>query len=144
MGLQHWQSVTQYLCAIQTSLYGPSDYCDLLASHVLPALIHRLHDAKKHGDETARLWGTGTPRRDGLYSGDRAVARVHVVTPQPDESATLVNDREPPSVSVGSGDNLTNREHAHLVCAIVGPDTAIELVTPKRDAYHPSCATFGS
>ena len=124
---------TRYLCAMPTNLYGPGDNYDLATSHVLPALIRRFHEAKKRGDKTVTLWGTGTPRREFLYSDDMAAACVHLMELPPDRLATLVNDREPPLVNVGSGEDLTIRELAERVRAIVGTDVAIEWDASKPD-----------
>ena len=124
---------TQYLCAMPTNLYGPGDNYDLATSHVLPALIRKFHEAKQRGDKTVTLWGTGTPRREFLYSDDMAAACVHLMALPRDRLATLVNDREPPLVNVGSGEDLTIRELAERVRAIVGTDAAIGWDASKPD-----------
>ena len=124
---------TQYLCAMPTNLYGPGDNYDLATSHVLPALIRKFHEAKQRGDKTVTLWGTGTPRREFLYSDDMAAACVHLMALPPDRLATLVNDRVPPLVNVGSGEDLTIRELAERVRAIVGTDAAIGWDASKPD-----------
>ncbi len=124
---------TQYLCAMPTNLYGPGDNYDLQTSHVLPALIRRFHDAKVRGDKHVTLWGTGTPRREFLYSDDMAEACVHLMGLPSNELATIVNDREPPLINVGCGDDLTIRELAELVRGIVGADTRIEWDASKPD-----------
>ena len=72
------------------------------------------------------LWGTGTPRREFLYSDDMAAACVHLMTLPEDRLATVVNDAKPPLVNVGCGVDLTIRELAELVRKIVGADVAIE------------------
>jgi len=124
---------TRYLCAMPTNLYGPGDNYDLATSHVLPALIRRFHEAKLRSDKTVTLWGTGAPRREFLYSDDMAAACVHLMALPPDRLPTLVNDREPPLVNVGSGEDLAIRELAERVRAIVGTDAAIEWDTAKPD-----------
>jgi len=124
---------TQYLCAMPTNLYGPGDNYDLATSHVLPALIRKFHEAKQRGDKTVTLWGTGTPRREFLYSDDMAAACVHLMDLPPDRLAALVNDRVPPLVNVGSGEDLTIRELAERVRAIVGTDAAIGWDASKPD-----------
>ena len=98
---------TQYLCAMPTNLYGPGDNYDLATSHVLPALIRRFHEAKARGDNGVTLWGTGTPRREFLYSDDMA-RRVRA----PDGAAARSGSRrwsttaQPPLVNVGCGEDL--------------------------------------
>jgi GDP-L-fucose synthase len=124
---------TRYLCAMPTNLYGPGDNFDLATSHVLPALIRKFHDAKLEGRKTVTLWGTGAPRREFLCSDDMAAACVHLMALPPDRLATLVDEREPPLVNVGSGEDLTIRELAERVRAIVGTDAAIEWDASKPD-----------
>ena len=124
---------TRYLCAMPTNLYGPGDNYDLQTSHVLPALIRRFHDAKIRGDKTVTLWGTGTPRREFLYSDDMAAACLYLMELTPDRLATIVNNRAPPLVNVGCGEDLTIRDLAELVRSIVGADAAIEWDSSKPD-----------
>lgn len=61
---------TQFLAAMPTNLYGPGDTYDLANSHVIPALIRKFHEAKERNDKEVVAWGTGTPRREFLYSDD--------------------------------------------------------------------------
>jgi len=124
---------TRYLCAMPTNLYGPGDNYDLATSHVLPALIRNFHEAKGRGEKTVTLWGSGAPRREFLYSDDMAAACVHLMALPPDKIATLVNDREPPLINVGSGEDLTIRELAEHVRAIVGADVGIDWDRSKPD-----------
>jgi len=124
---------TRYLCAMPTNLYGPGDNYDLTTSHVLPALIRKFHEAKLRGERTVMLWGSGAPRREFLYSDDMAAACVHLMELPPERLGTLVNDREPPLVNVGSGEDLTIRELAERVRAIVGTDAAIGWDPSKPD-----------
>ncbi len=69
---------TKYLAAMPTNLYGPSDNYDLNNSHVLPALIRKMHEAKQRGETEVVVWGTGTPRREFLYSDDMADACLYL------------------------------------------------------------------
>jgi GDP-L-fucose synthase len=127
------QHRTQYLCAMPTNLYGSGDNYDLQTCHVLPALIRRFHDAKQRVDRTVTLWGTGTPRREFLYSDDMAAACVHLMALPQDRLATFLNDREPPLVNVGCGEDLAIRELAEIVRRIVGADVEIEWDSTKPD-----------
>jgi GDP-L-fucose synthase len=124
---------TRYLCAMPTNLYGPGDNYNLATSHVLPALIRKFHEAKARGDKAVTLWGTGAPRREFLFSDDMAAACLHLLELPDDRLASLVNDREPPLVNVGSGADLTIRELAERVRAIVGTDAAVVWDTSKPD-----------
>ena len=124
---------TQYLCAMPTNLYGPGDNYDLASSHVLPALIRRFHEAKVRGDRTVTLWGTGTPRREFLYSDDMAAACLHLMELPESGLASIVRDGTPPLVNVGCGTDLSIRELAELVRKIVDSDARIEWDTSKPD-----------
>ena len=124
---------TQYLCAMPTNLYGPGDNYDLATSHVLPALVRKFHEAKARGDRTVTLWGSGAPRREFLYSDDMASACLHLLAAADDRLATLVNDRAPPLVNVGSGEDLTIRELAERVRGIVGVDVDVGWDDSKPD-----------
>src|SRR3990172_2658024 len=70
---------TKFLAAMPTNLYGPGDNYDLNNSHVIPALIRKFHEAKMRGDKEVVVWGTGTPRREFLYSDDMADACVYLM-----------------------------------------------------------------
>jgi GDP-L-fucose synthase len=104
----------QYGCdfnsAMPTNLYGPGDNFDLNASHVIPALIRKAHEARLRDDRTLTIWGTGTPRREFLHVDDCADASVHLMKVYSGES----------HVNVGSGEDLTILELATLVCKVVG------------------------
>ena len=100
----------QYISAMPTNLYGPGDNFDLNSSHVLPALIRKAHEAKLAHAPSITIWGTGTPRREFLHADDCADACVFLLQ--------HYSDLE--HVNVGSGEDLTIHELAHLVCEKVG------------------------
>jgi len=118
---------TRYLAAMPTNLYGPGDNYDLETSHVIPALVRKFHEARQRGDASVTVWGSGTPRREFLYSDDMADACVHLMN-LPDErfTALLGSDEsvsgrfEPPLVNIGVGEDLTIAELAHLVRDVTG------------------------
>src|SRR5258705_6862760 len=116
-----------------TNLYGPGDNYDLQTSHVLAAFIRRFHDAKESGAKSVTLWGTGTPRREFLYSDDMAAACVHLMSLPDDRLVTTLNDEEPPLVNVGCGADLTIRQLAELVRRGVGVYVAIQMDRTKPD-----------
>jgi len=124
---------TRYLCVMPTNLYGLGDNYDLTTSHVLPALIRKFHEAKVRGDATVTLWGTGAPRREFLYSDDMASACLHLLELPDDRLSTLVNNRAPPLVNVGSGEDLTIRDLADLVREIVGTRATVTWDSSKPD-----------
>ena len=104
------QHGTRYISAMPTNLYGPGDNFDLQNSHVLPALLRKVHEAKEQGREEVVLWGTGTPRREFLHVDDLADACVFLM--QQNETPDLVN--------VGVGKDLTIAELAELIADVVG------------------------
>jgi GDP-L-fucose synthase len=99
---------TRFLAAMPTNLYGPGDNYDLQSSHVLPALIRKMHEAKERGDTEITVWGTGTPRREFLYSDDMADACVMLMQ-LPDQKFDLVIAGYPPLINIGCGEDLIAR-----------------------------------
>jgi GDP-L-fucose synthase len=115
------QFATRFLAAMPTNLYGPGDNYDLQTSHVIPALIHKMHDAKMIGQSEVLLWGTGTPRREFLYSDDLALACLFLMNLDPQVFASLVaGEGEPPLINIGSGHDQTIQELAERVAEVVG------------------------
>ena len=124
---------TQYLCVMPTNLYGPGDHYDPQMSHVLPALIRKFHEAKERGDKTVTLWGTGTPRREFLYSDDMAEASVMLMEYAPERLRELLPQGEAPLVNIGCGEDQTIRELAELVRDTLGCAAQIEWDSTKPD-----------
>lgn len=123
----------RYLAAMPTNLYGPGDNYDLATSHVLPALLRRMHEAKVSGQREVVVWGTGTPRREFLYSEDLAEACLFLMNLKEDIFSSLVNsETKPPLINVGSGQDQTIRELAELIAGVVDFDGALEF-----DAFKP-------
>ena len=131
---------TQYLAAMPTNLYGPGDNYHPTHSHVIPALIRKFHEAKQRGDATVTVWGTGTPRREFLYSDDMADACVFLMN-LPDEryAALLGSDEsvsgrfEPPLVNIGVGEDVTIAELAATVARVLGYTGGIAYDTSQPD-----------
>jgi GDP-L-fucose synthase len=113
----------QYVSAMPTNLYGPNDNYDLQTSHVLPALIRKAHEAKLRGDAEYVVWGSGTPMREFLYVDDLADACVHMMT----------HGYDGPLVNVGTGQDVTIRELAETVMAVVGFTGRIVFDASKPD-----------
>lgn len=109
---QHYRAQygLMYHSAMPTNLYGPGDNYHPENSHVIPALIRRFHEAKEAGASSVTIWGTGTPRREFLHTGDLAAACFHL----------LGLDNPPDWVNVGVGADLTILELASLVAESVG------------------------
>jgi GDP-L-fucose synthase len=128
---------TQYLAVMPTNLYGPGDNYHLENSHVIPALIRKFHEAKINNQPTVTVWGTGTPRREFLYSDDMAEVCLFVMNlPDEDFNSLLASDRNdglPPLLNLGSGSDLTIEELANTVKNVVGFAGPIVFDTSKPD-----------
>lgn len=125
---------TSFLAVMPTNLYGPGDNYDLQNSHVLPALIRKVHEAKQRGSTTVGLWGSGTPLREFLFSDDMAAACVHLLNLPAEQFDPLVRDPEnPPLINLGSGEEVTIRDLLSMVCEVLGFDGEIVLDSSKPD-----------
>src|SRR3954452_18776347 len=103
-GVMHVQALRRqrgcsFISAMPTNLYGPGDNFDLESSHVLPALIRRVHEAKQDGAEKVTLWGSGSPRREFLHVDDVAAACV----------ALLESYDDAAPINIGTGEDVTIR-----------------------------------
>jgi GDP-L-fucose synthase len=128
------QHGTRYLAAMPTNLYGLGDNYDLANSHVLPALIRKVHEAKQRGDRTLTVWGTGRPMREFLFSDDMADACVFLLNLSHEEFHRLIGNPElAPLVNVGSGSDLTIADLARKVCAVLQFDGEIVFDASKPD-----------
>jgi GDP-L-fucose synthase len=124
---------TRYLAIMPTNLYGPNDNYDLQNSHVLPALIRKMHEAKQANAKEVVVWGTGKPRREFLYSDDMADACIYLLE-QPDEKLqNLFNNAQPPLINIGCGEDQTIHELATLVKEVVGFSGDLIFDTSKPD-----------
>jgi GDP-L-fucose synthase len=124
---------TKYMAVMPTNLYGPNDNYDLNNSHVLPALLRKMHEAKQRGDKEVVVWGTGTPKREFLYSEDMADACIYLLEQPENKLASLFNNEQPPLVNIGCGEDLTIRELAELVAEVVGFKGNLTFDTSKPD-----------
>jgi GDP-L-fucose synthase len=112
-----------FISVMPTNLYGPNDNYDLKTSHVLPALLRKIHEAKEKGDERVAVWGTGTPRREFLHVDDLADACYFL----------MENYNECGLINIGVGHDLSISELATLIKGIVGFEGEIFYDTSKPD-----------
>jgi GDP-L-fucose synthase len=113
----------RYVSVMPTNLYGPNDSYDLAGSHVIPALLRKVHEAKVQKEPEVVVWGSGTPRREFLYVDDLADACVYLM-----ESGYVGE-----LVNIGTGVDVTIRELAELIMKTVGYDGAIRFDASKPD-----------
>jgi GDP-L-fucose synthase len=115
---------TKYLAVMPTNLYGLGDNYHVENSHVIPALIRKFHEGKVSAAASVTVWGTGTPRREFLYSDDMADACIFLMNLPDHEFVPLLgqarNNGVPPLINVGVGTDMTIRELAELVSRVVG------------------------
>lgn len=127
------QHGTRFLAAMPTNLYGPGDNYDLQKSHVLPALIRKMHEAKVRAQTEVSVWGTGKPRREFLYSDDMAEACLFLMNLPEAEFSSLMSNASPPLINIGCGTDLTIRELAETIANIVGFSGRLRFDTAKPD-----------
>ncbi len=122
---QHYRAQygVTYHAVMPTNLYGPGDHYDLLNSHVLPALLRKMHEAREAGAETVTIWGSGTPRREFMHVDDCADAIIHL----------LEVDAPPDLVNLGTGCDVTIRELAETICRVTGYAGKLVFDTSKPD-----------
>jgi GDP-L-fucose synthase len=125
---------TRYIAAMPTNLYGPGDSYDLETSHVLPALIRKVHEAGQNDSPRVTIWGTGAPRREFLYCEDLANALVFLMK-RNDEVLASCSGRAP-FVNVGCGVDISIRELAETVGAVLGYPGGFEFDTTKPDGMY--------
>jgi len=112
-----------FLSAMPTNLYGPHDNYDLRNSHVLPALIRKVHEAKQAGTQSITVWGSGNPRREFLHTDDLADASLFL----------LENYDQPDLINIGCGEDITIRELAETICDVLGFEGSLEFDPTKPD-----------
>lgn len=112
-----------FISAMPTNLYGPGDNFDLTSSHVLPALLRKVHEAKVAGASEVSVWGTGAPRREFLHVADLASACRFL----------LEHYDSPEIINVGYGEDVTIRELAEIICDVVKFSGALKFDASKPD-----------
>jgi len=131
---------TRYLAAMPTNLYGPGDNYHLQNSHVIPALLRKFHEARQRAEPSVTVWGSGTPRREFLYSDDMADACLHLMNLGDERFTGLLGSDEsvsgrfePPLVNIGVGTDVTIAELAQLVREVTGFQGDIVFDRSKPD-----------
>ncbi len=112
-----------FISAMPTNLYGPGDNFDLEASHVIPALMRKFHEAKLAGEREVMIWGTGSAMREFLHVDDLASACLFLMD----------NYSEAEHINVGTGEDLSIRSLAELIGSIVHPEAELVFDTSKPD-----------
>jgi GDP-L-fucose synthase len=123
----------KFFAVMPTNLFGPGENFDLQTSHVLAALLRKAIEAKAAGASKMSVWGSGAPRREFLYSDDLARACVFLMNLPDEKYDSLLRDDEPPLLNVGTGEDLTIRELAELICKVVGFKGELEFDASKPD-----------
>lgn len=125
---------TNFISVMPTNLYGINDNFDLQNSHVLPALVRKMHEAKMSGAKTVEIWGSGRPMREFLHSSDMADACVFVM--ENIDFADVAKDKKEvrnTHINIGSGEEISIRDLALLIKRIVGFEGELVFDTTKPD-----------
>ncbi len=117
------QHGSDFMSAMPTNLYGPFDNFDLVTSHVLPALLRKIHDATVHGHRNVEVWGSGQPLREFLHVDDLADACLFMMN----------HVSEPGPINVGTGRDISIRSLAELIAEIVGFEGEFMFDATKPD-----------
>jgi len=112
-----------YTSAMPTNLYGPNDHFNADHSHVIPALIHKIHKAKIDKEANVSLWGTGSPLREFLYIDDLADALIHI----------LKHYYESAPINVGSGEETSIKDLSNIICNVIGYEGGVIWDKEKPD-----------
>ena len=123
---------TDFRSVMPTNLYGPGDNFHPHNSHVLPALIRRVHEAKENGLNEVVIWGTGTPRREFLHVDDMAEAALFVMD-LPPETYAAATEPTMSHINIGCGKDVTIRELAGLVANVIGFEGPIRCDPARPD-----------
>lgn len=114
---------SDFISAMPTNLYGPHDNFDLETSHVLPALLRKMHEAKRSGQASVEVWGSGKPLREFLYVDDMAEACLYL----------MENVSVPGPINVGAGKDISIKDLALLIKRVVGYDGELAFDPTKPD-----------
>ncbi len=121
---------TNFFSVMPTNLYGPNDNFDLKTSHVLPALIRKIHEAKIRNEEYIEVWGTGKPKREFLFVEDLADAVYYLMN---NIDAVDLYERNLTHINIGTGEDLASAELVEMIKKIVGYNGEVKYDTSKPD-----------
>lgn len=126
---------TNFISVMPTNLYGPNDNFDLYTSHVLPALLRKMHEAKIHNLQSVEIWGSGKARREFLYSEDMADACVFLMENVDFKDTYDNNEKEIRNthINIGSGVDISIKDLAYLIKKVVGFGGELAFDTSKPD-----------
>lgn len=130
---------TNFISVMPTNLYGPNDNFDLETSHVLPALMRKIHEAKINNLDSVEVWGSGKPRREFLYSEDMADACIHVMKNIDFKDIIKISNSEKNKkiknthINIGTGIDISVKELAFLIKQIIGFEGTLYFNEDKPD-----------
>ena len=127
------QHQTRFLAAMPTNLFGEGDNYDLQTSHVVPALIRKMSEATQLGWKSVTVWGTGTAKREFLYSDDLADACLFLMKLSDASFHQLIDSARAPLINIGSGEEITIRELAEIIADVVGFRGSLVFDSSKPD-----------
>ena len=127
---------TRFFAVMPTNLYGPNDNFDLVTSHVMPALIRKVHEAKVENRDHVTIWGTGKPKREFLHVDDFAAGCIHILTLEDEIYDNMVRSYDPPLVNIGCGMEISIEDLARLICDIIGFDGKLVFDSTKPDGVE--------
>ncbi len=127
------QHGTRFLAVMPTNLYGPNDNYDPQTSHVLPALIRKMHEAKAAHAREVTVWGSGRPRREFLHCDDLAEACVMLASLEDAAYLQVIGASRHPLINIGCGRDATIRELAQTVAEVVGFTGELRYDATKPD-----------
>ena len=124
---------TRYLCVMPANLYGRGDNYSPQHSHVLPGLMRRIHEAKKANSSEVIVWGSGDPLREFLFNDDLADGCILLLNNMERVLQLSKNKKLPPIYNIGSGEEVTIRKLAHLLCNVIGYQGKLKFDEAKPD-----------
>ncbi|MEJ2489015.1 MAG: GDP-L-fucose synthase [Sulfurovaceae bacterium] len=126
---------TNFISVMPTNLYGPNDNFDLETSHVLPALLRKIHEAKLNNASRVEIWGSGKPRREFLYSEDMADACVFLLENRDFKDTYSKDEKEIRNthINIGTGKDISIKELAETIKRVIGFQGELYFNTEKPD-----------